>query len=158
MCIDFPQAVCFVDAKESRIQAENRSKMGSAVPPVLDLLMLRIRLCRFRNVEMWAVPSWKDFDLLILRNRVFWLQNVQIWVVLSCKVVYLQCSGIVFHNWKRADWAFTNYNYVSLQIVTNGIFRLRKVQIRSTPSCKRVELLMLRNSIFRVRNVEICTV
>ena len=34
-------------------------------------------------------------------------------------------------------------------------FRLRNVQIREVPSCKKVDLLMLRNSVFRVRKVEI---
>ena len=43
-------------------------------------------------------------------------------------------------------------------IVRNGIFRLRKVQIRAVPSSNRVDLLMLRNSVFRERNFEIWAV
>ena len=33
--------------------------MGNALPPVFDFLMLRNRLFSLRNVQMWAVPSWK---------------------------------------------------------------------------------------------------
>ena len=47
----------FADAPDSRIQAANRSKMWSAVPPVFNLLMLRNRLFRLRNVQLWPVPS-----------------------------------------------------------------------------------------------------
>ena len=41
----------FADTQESRIQAENRSKMGSAVPAVFHLLMLRNRLFRFEKFK-----------------------------------------------------------------------------------------------------------
>ena len=47
----------FPDAQESLIQAANRSKIGSDVPPDFDLLMLGNRLFRLLNVQMWAVPS-----------------------------------------------------------------------------------------------------
>ncbi len=47
----------FAEAQESRIQAANRSKMGSAAQPVFNLLMLRNRLFSLRNVRIWAVPS-----------------------------------------------------------------------------------------------------
>ena len=47
----------YADDQESRIQAANRSIMGSAVPLVFNLLMLRNRLFTLRNVQMWAVPS-----------------------------------------------------------------------------------------------------
>ncbi len=36
--------------------------------------------------------------------------------------------------------------------------RLRKFQIRAVPSCRRVDLFMLRNSVFTVQNVEIWVV
>ena len=39
-------------------------------------------------------------------------------------------------------------------IVRNGIFRLRNVQIRAVPFCKRVDLLMLRNSVFTVETLK----
>ena len=47
----------FADAQESRIQPANRTKMGSAAPLVFNLLMLRNRLFRLQNIQMWAVPS-----------------------------------------------------------------------------------------------------
>ncbi len=47
----------FADAQDSCIQASNRSKMGSAALAVFKLLMLRNRLIRLRNVQIWAVPS-----------------------------------------------------------------------------------------------------
>ena len=47
----------FADAQESCTQAANRSKMGSAAPAVFNLLMLRNRFFRLRNVQIWAVPS-----------------------------------------------------------------------------------------------------
>ena len=47
----------FADDQKSRIHAANRSKMCSASPPLFNLLMLRNRLCRLRNIQMWAVPS-----------------------------------------------------------------------------------------------------
>ena len=43
-------------------------------------------------------------------------------------------------------------------IVRNGIFRLRKFQIRAVPSSNRVDLLMLRNSVFKKRKIEIWAV
>ena len=36
----------------------------------------------------------------------------------------------------------------------NFVLWLRNVQITAVPSCKRVDLLMLRNRVFRVRNVK----
>ena len=36
--------------------------------------------------------------------------------------------------------------------------RLRNFQIRAVPSCKRVDLYMLRNRVFRAQNFEICAV
>ena len=41
----------FAFAQESRIQAANHSKMVSAAPPVLNLLMLKNRLFRLRNFK-----------------------------------------------------------------------------------------------------------
>ena len=49
--------VRFAAAQEPRIQAANHSKIGSAVPAVFNLLMLRNRLFRLRNIEIWAVSS-----------------------------------------------------------------------------------------------------
>ena len=49
--------VRFAVAQNSCIQAEKRSKMWSAAPAVFNLLMLRNRLFRLRNVQIWAVPS-----------------------------------------------------------------------------------------------------
>ena len=66
------------DAQESRIQAAKRSKLGSAAPPVFNLLMFRNRLFRLRNVQIWAVLFWIVVVLLIFTNSVFKLQNVQI--------------------------------------------------------------------------------
>ena len=43
-------------------------------------------------------------------------------------------------------------------IVRNGIFRLRYVQRRAAPTCKRDDLLKLRNRVFRLRNLEIWAV
>ena len=47
----------FADAQESRIQTSNLSKIGSAVPPLCDLLMLRNGLYTLLNVQMCALPS-----------------------------------------------------------------------------------------------------
>ena len=63
------------------------------------LLMLR-----FRNVQIWAVPTWKEFDLLMLRNPVLRIGNVHIWVMPSCKLVDLLLFRIwVFETAKRSD-------------------------------------------------------
>ena len=145
-------------ALESRIQAESRSKMGSALPPMFDLLMLRNHLFRLRksNVGSSVMKGLRFADsqksrfqasncsnlcsaVLVggrsadIHEFIFKLQNVQIWIVSNCKGV-------------------------CLLIVRNCIFRLRNVQISAVPSYKRVDLLMLRISVCRVRNVEIWAV
>ena len=101
----------FADTQEERIQAANRSKMWSAVPQWLICWCWGIAYSGSRNIQMWVVPSRKDFDKLILRNRFFkvskiWFMgsavrvsgwsagiqefcfqaaNVQIWILPNCK-------------------------------------------------------------------------
>ena len=67
--------------------------------------MLKNHVFRLRNVQIWAVPTCKDFDLLMLRNRVFGLGYVHIWVVPSCKGVdFLMLRNHVYRlpnvNWQ----------------------------------------------------------
>ena len=94
-------------------------------------------------------------DLLILKNRVFRLRNVQIWVVRPWKVTVLLIFTNCFQAAKRSDMDCVELQGVYLLIDMNGIFGLRKVQIRAVPSCKSVDLLILRSSVLTVRNVEI---
>ena len=62
---------------------------------IVDLLILKNRVFRLRNVQIWVVLS--SIILLIFTNSVFKLQNVQIWTESNCKWVYLLIvmSGIL---------------------------------------------------------------
>ena len=46
---------------------------------MVNLLILRNRVFRLRNVDIWAVVSNYEVDLLMLRNRVIRLRKGQIW-------------------------------------------------------------------------------
>ena len=74
----------FADVHEFRFKLEKSSDMGCAVLQGVLLTDSTNGIIRQRNVCIRAVPSYKMVDLLMLRNRVFRLPNVQIWVVESC--------------------------------------------------------------------------
>ena len=122
-------SICW--CSEITFQCAKNLNMGLLSSYEVDLLKLRNRVLRLRNVQKRAVPSRKVVELLILRNRVLLLRIVHIWVMPSCKGV---------------DYLLNR----------NLVFRLRMVQIWAVPSCKRVQLLMLRNCVFSLRIVQIC--
>ena len=72
----------FADTQVSCFEVCKRSHKGCAALLVVHLLMLRNLVFMLRNIQICAVPSWKDFDLLIPRNRILRLRNVQLNVVL----------------------------------------------------------------------------
>ena len=124
-----------------------------------DLLKLMNRVLRLGNVHIWVVPPCYMVDLLIHRNRVFRLRNVQVWLVLSWKVVVLNdFHEICFQAAKRSDMDCMELQGGLFADCQELYLRLRKFQIRTVPSCKKVDLILLRISVFRARNIEIWAV
>ena len=95
----------------------------------VNLLMIRNSVFRLRNVKIWTVPSFKAVDLLMLRNGFFRQRDVR----------FGQCQPASGRN---AD-------------AQESHIILRNVQIWAVPSCKWVDVVMLRNYVFRMRNVYI---
>ncbi len=71
------------------MQVANPSDMGNVVIKRFRIADIQEICLRLGNVHIWLVPSCYIVDLLILRNRVFRLRNIQICVVLSWKVFVL---------------------------------------------------------------------
>ena len=66
------------DIHEFCFQAAKLSEMDCAELQGAYLLKVRNGTFRLRNVQIWAMPSCKDFDLLKLKNCVLQVGNVQI--------------------------------------------------------------------------------
>ena len=90
----FLQKGRFPDAQESRFQAANLSNMDNDFLPVVRSATSQESRLRLRNVQISAVPSWKQVDLLMLRNRVFIVRNVERMAVLYSNEFDFWCSGI----------------------------------------------------------------
>ena len=71
----------FADTQELCFEAWKRRILVVSPCYVVDILILRNRVFRLRNVQIWEVLSWKVVFLLIFTNSGFKLQNVQIWTV-----------------------------------------------------------------------------
>ena len=80
--------------------------MSSAFCKRVDLLMLRNRVFRERNVQIWSVMSSNKVDLLMLRNRVFSLRNIQKLAVLcSREFHFLMLRNPVYRLGNFQKWA-----------------------------------------------------
>ena len=113
---------------------------------------------RLGNVYIWVVPPCYVVDLMVLRNRVFRLRNVQIYVVLSWKVVVVLIFTNSVSSCKTFNMICVELQMCLFADCQVCHFRSRKFQVIAVPSFKRVDLLMFTNISFMVRNVEICAV
>ena len=75
---DVLQGGRFATEQESRFQAAKRLDMRSASFKKFGLLMLRNRVYRMRNADIWAELSSNEFDLLMVRICVFRLAKVHV--------------------------------------------------------------------------------
>ena len=124
-----------------------------------ELLILRNRDLRHGNFHIWNFATCYVVDFLILRNCVLRLRNVQVWVVLSWKVVVLHdFNEFCFQTAKSSDMDCVEVQGDLSSDFNEWYSRLRSFQIRAVPSCKKVDLIILRNSVFRTRNIEIWAV
>jgi hypothetical protein len=63
-----PSGGPFVDTKKSCFHAAKRSDMVCAIFLLVDLLNLRCRVIRVRNVQVYPVQSCKVVELLMFSN------------------------------------------------------------------------------------------
>ena len=146
--------------------------------------MHRNRRISLRIVQIWAMPSWKDFDLLILkncvwrlgnihtllvqpfyvvnflilRNRVFRLRFVQIWAMPSWVLLrFADTQELCFEAWKRSYNACSDLLCGQFSVLRNRVFRLRNVQIWVVLSWKVVVRLIFTNSVFKQQNLQTWT-
>ena len=70
--------------------------MRSAVLQGGRLLMLWDQVFTMRNVQIWAVPSFKGVGFLMLSDRVFRLRTVEKWQCPPARRSNCWCSGIAF--------------------------------------------------------------
>ena len=142
-------------------------------------MIFRNSVLKLQNIQIWYVPNWKGFYLLFVRFGIFRPRNVPFEPCHHAKggfhdaqesrfqaskrsnmgsvvLVIGRCADIqefCFEAAKRSDMDCAELQGGLFLIVRNGILKLRNVQIRAGPSCKRVHLLML-----RLRIVQQCVV
>ena len=102
----------------------------------LDLLILRNRGLRLRYIHIWDVPPCYVVDLMLLRNLFFRLRNVQIWVVLSCKVDVLLISQFCFEAAISSDMNCVEVQVGLFDDRQEWHFQVRIIQISAGPSSK----------------------
>ena len=103
----------------------------------------------------------------MLRNRIFAVRNIQKWAVRSWKGRNFWCSGIAFSDCEIVRcWLAKGVNVLMIRKTFPGCetFRYRlcrsaaKRKIRAVPSCKGSVKLVHRNRVFWLRNVQILAV
>ena len=115
----------------------------------LNLLIFRKRVFRLGNVQIWVYTPCYVVDFLILRNRFSASKRSNMSSAVLEVGRFTDIYEFCFQAAKRSEMNCDEVQGVLLLIVRNGIFRLRNFQIRAVPSCKRVDLLILRNSFSR---------
>ena len=72
--------------------------------------------------------------------------------------LFVDCQEWYFQGAKLKDKSTISCKRVDLLMLRNSVFRVRNVEIWAVLSSNEVDLLMHRNRVFRLRNVEKCAV
>ena len=101
--------------------------------------MLRNRVLRVGKVHIWPSPPCYVVDLLILRNRVLVFETFKYGSAVLEVGRFADIHEFCFQAAKRSDMECVVLQGCLFADRQECHFRLRSVQIKAEPSCKRVD-------------------